>query len=160
METQIVKIKNPENLNMIFGMSHFIKTIEDLYEIMITSGTHVKFGIAFSEASGPCLIRHSGNDKSLIDLAVENLLHIGCGHTFIIFMRDAFPINVLNAIKNCQEVSRIFTASANPVEVIKVVTEQGGGVIGVIDGYAPQGVETEADIEKRIQFLRNIGYKK
>ncbi|HOT74905.1 MAG TPA: adenosine-specific kinase, partial [Candidatus Wallbacteria bacterium] len=135
-------MKNPEGLNFIFGQSHFIKTIEDLYEILITSSTAIKFGIAFSEASGPCLIRKSGNDEGLINLACENLMQISCGHTFIIFMKDAFPINVLNQIKNCQEVVRIFCASANPVYVLKTSNEQGGGVVGVIDGYAPKGIET------------------
>lgn len=159
MEIKTVKIINPESLNMIFGMSHFIKTVEDLYEILITSGTNAKFGFAFSEASGPCLIRSAGNDEKLRLLAIENLEKISCGHTFLIFLQDIFPINVLNAIKNCQEVVRIFCATANPVQVLKVETEQGGGVIGVIDGFSPKGVETEEDIKKRKKFLVDIGYK-
>lgn len=159
MEIKTVKIKNPENLNVIIGQSHFIKTVEDLYEALITSSTSIKFGIAFNESSGPRLIRFAGNDESLIELAKENAMNIGAGHIFVIFLKDAYPINVLNRIKMVQEVVRIFVASANPIEVIIAETEQGRGVLGVIDGETPLGFEGEEDKIKRKEFLRKIGYK-
>jgi adenosine/AMP kinase len=159
MEIKIVKIKNPENLNVIIGQSHFIKTVEDLYETLITSSTSIKFGIAFNESSGPRLIRYAGNDKELIELAKENAMNIGAGHIFVIFLKDSYPINVLNRVKMVDEVVRIFAASANPIEVVVIETEQGRGVLGVVDGFPPLGFEGEEDILKRKEFLRKIGYK-
>ena len=146
----------PEGCNIILGHSHFIKTVEDLYEILITSSPHLKFGIAFCEASGPCLIRHDGNDEELKKVAIESAKKLSAGHAFVILLKEGYPINVLNAIKNCQEVCRIFTATANPLEVIIAETEQGRGIIGVIDGFASKEVEGEEDIEKRKRFLREV----
>ncbi|MFA5563450.1 MAG: adenosine-specific kinase, partial [Candidatus Caldatribacteriota bacterium] len=145
--------------NIILGQSHFIKTAEDLYEIMVSTVPGMKFGIAFNEASGPCLVRAEGNDNKLKSIAVSNIKEVGAGHAFIIILENAFPINVLNAVKQCPEVCRIFCASANPVEVIVAETEQGRGIIGVIDGLMPKGIEKEEDIEKRRKFLRTINYK-
>ncbi len=159
MEIKVVKIKNPENLNVIIGQSHFIKTVEDIYEALITSSTSIKFGIAFNESSGPRLIRYAGNDKDLIELAKENAMNIGAGHIFVIFLKDSYPINVLNRLKMVEEVVRIFVASANPIEIIVAETEQGRGVLGVVDGFSPLGYETEDDISKRKELLRKIGYK-
>lgn len=159
MEIKVVKIKNPENFNVIIGQSHFIKTVEDLYETLITSSTSIKFGIAFNESSGPRLIRFAGNDNYLVELAKENAMNIGAGHIFVIFLKDAYPINVLNRIKMVEEVVRIFAASANPIEVIVAETEQGRGILGVVDGESPLGFETEEDKIKRREFLRKIGYK-
>jgi adenosine/AMP kinase len=159
MELKLVQIDNGDELNFILGQTHFIKSVEDLHESLVTSVPAIKFGLAFNEASGPCLIRRSGTDEALIDLAVKNAQTIGAGHSFIIFLDGSFPINVLNRIKNVPEVCHIFCASANPVQVIIAETEQGRGILGVIDGASPKGVETEADIEKRKAFLRTIGYK-
>lgn len=159
MEFKVVDIRIPENSNIIIGQSHFIKTVEDLYEIFKTHLPSAKFGIAFSEASGPCLIRKEGNDNDLISAAVENSKNIACGHTFVILMKDSYPINILNAIKQCQEVANIFCATANPLQVVVAETEKGRGIIGVIDGSPPKGVESEDDIKKRKDFLRMIGYK-
>ena len=159
MNIDSVPIKFPEGANIIFGQSHFIKTVEDIHEIMATSAPSIKFGIAFSEASGPCLIRHSGNDSELTQQAVENLTRLGCGHTFLVIMADAFPIHVLNAIKSCPEVCCIFCTSGNPVTALVVRNDSGGGVVGVIDGNKPKGVETDADQETRRAFLRTIGHK-
>lgn len=159
MEFKTIKIEVPQGANIILGQTHFIKTIEDLYEIAVTSVPQARFGIAFCEASGPRLIRHEGNDKELTDKAIENLSNIGAGHVFMIIIRDAFPINILNAVKNCQEVCRIFCATANPVEVIIAETQQGRGVMGVIDGFSPKDVEIDEDKNKRKDFLRKIGYK-
>ncbi len=160
MEIITRKIKFPEGCNIIFGMSHFIKTVEDLYEVLINSFPGIKFGLAFNEASGPCLVRKEGNDSELIELAVENLRKMGAGHTFLIILRNAFPINVLPAIKNCREVVSIFCATANPVEVVIAKTEQGAGVLGVIDGFSPKGIELDTDVTNRKKFLRDIGYKR
>lgn len=160
MELKTVKIKNPDALNLILGQSHFIKTVEDIYEAMVNSVPGVKFGVAFCEASDVCLIRTDGTDEELIKLATENAEKLSAGHTFIIFMRDIFPINVLPAIKNVVEVTGIHCATANPVEVIIAETEQGRGVMGVIDGFASKGVESEEDVEKRYGLLRAIQYKK
>ncbi len=154
------KINLPEELNIIYGMSHFIKTVEDLYEALVNSVPGIKFGLAFNEASGPCLVRFDGTDQELIDVAVENQKRIGAGHTFLIVMRDAFPINVLPAVKSCREVVSVFCATANPVEVILAEREQGRGVLGVIDGFSPKGIEQDEDIEKRKSFLQMIGYKR
>ncbi|MFA5498482.1 MAG: adenosine-specific kinase [Candidatus Cloacimonas sp.] len=160
MELIIEKIKVPENYNIILGQSHFIKTVEDLYEAMINSVPGVKFGLAFSEASGPCLIRKDGTDNKLIEIAVENLQRLKAGHVFLIVMENAFPINVLPAVKSCREVVNIFCATANPVEVILAQTDQGRGVLGVIDGFSPKGVELDSDISRRKKFLLDIGYKR
>jgi len=160
MEIQAIPLKILENSNIILGQTHFIKTIEDLYEILKTTVPQGKFGIAFSEASGPCLIRWDGNDKELIDTAVENLKNLSCGHTFCILIKDYYPINVLNAIKNCQEVCSIFCATANPVKAIVARDGKNGGILGVIDGEGPKGVEGEEDQKNRKEFLRKIGYKR
>lgn len=159
MEFKIVKLQAPENCNLILGQSHFIKTVEDLYEALVNSVPNIKFGLAFCESSGKCLVRHSGNDEELEKLASEKILEIGCGHTFLIFIRNAYPINVLNRIKEVPEVCSIFCATANPVEVIIAETEQGRGVIGTIDGLKPRGIEKEEDVKERKEFLRKIGYK-
>lgn len=159
MELTTVPIENPEQLNLIFGQTHFIKSVEDIHEALVQASPSLKFGIAFCEASGPRLVRRSGNDDALVELAVANALAIAAGHSFIVFLRDGFPINVLNAIKMVPEVCRVFCATANPVEVVIAKTSQGRGVVGVIDGGPPLGVETEADIEARRTLLRTIGYK-
>jgi hypothetical protein len=159
MEMHTVKVEIPEGCNIILGQTHFIKTAEDLYEVIATTVPQAKFGVAFTEASGPCLIRTEGNDEGLIESAVKTLESIGAGHVFCIFLRNAFPINVLNQIKNCSEVCRIFCATANPLEVVVGSTAQGKGILGVIDGFSPKGVETAADKAQRKEFLRKIGYK-
>ncbi len=159
MDIKNVRLEIPEDCNIILGQTHFIKTAEDLYEIMATTVSQATFGIAFTEASQQCLIRTEGNDDSLIKVCVENLERTGAGHIFCILMKNAFPINVLNQIKNCPEVCRIFCATANPLEVIVAETEQGAGVLGVIDGLPPQGVENADDKAQRKEFLRTIGYK-
>jgi len=160
MEIASVRIEFPEDSNIIVGQSHFIKTVEDLYEAMIGSAPGARFGVAFSEASGPCLIRHDGNDGELEDAAVAIMTRIGAGHTFAIVMKECFPINVLGAVKACQEVCRIYCATANPVEVIVAESPQGRGVLGVIDGSGPAGVEGDEGRASRIEFLRKIGYKR
>lgn len=160
MDIKNVQIDIPEGCNIILGQTHFIKTAEDLYEIIATTVPQAKFGIAFTEASGPCLIRTEGNDEGLVKTCIANLEKLGAGHVFCILLRDAFPINVLNQIKNCQEVCRIFCATANPVEVIIASSEQGNGVLGVIDGFSPKGVEKPEDKAQRKEFLRTIGYKR
>jgi uncharacterized protein len=159
MEINTVRLSVPDACNIIVGQSHFIKSAEDLYEVMVGSCPHSKFGVAFCEASGPCLIRVEGNDEELKKTAAENAMSLGAGHTFVILLKDAFPVNVLNAVKACPEVCRIFCATANPLEVAVVETEQGRGILGVIDGFSPKGVETAADVKARREFLRNIGYK-
>jgi adenosine/AMP kinase len=159
MELNSVRIDVPDRCNIILGQTHFIKTAEDLYEVIATAVPQAKFGIAFTEASGPCLIRTEGNDNDLIDVCGKNLLEIGAGHVFCILLRDAFPINVLNQVKNCPEVCRIFCATANPVEVVVAETAQGKGVLGVVDGFPPKGVEMAEDRAQRKDFLRKIGYK-
>ena len=159
MDIKSVKIDFPEGCNIIIGQTHFIKTAEDLYEIIATTVPQAKFGIAFTEASGPCLIRKEGNDPELIDICVRNLKEIGAGHVFFITLRDAFPINILNPIKNCPEVCGIYCATANPVEVVVAETVQGRGIMGVIDGYSPKGVEDDSQVSERRNFLRKIGYK-
>ena len=159
MELQLVDLELPPGSNLILGQSHFIKTVEDLYEAMITSSTQIQFGLAFCEASGPCLIRAAGNKEVLEKAAIASALAIAAGHSFIILMQQAFPINVLNAIKQCPEVCRIYCATANPVQVIIATSEQGRGILGVIDGSAPKGGEGPEDVRDRQQFLRQIGYK-
>jgi len=159
MELKIVKIEKPDEVNMILGQSHFIKTVEDIHEAMVTSVPGAKFGLAFCESSGACLVRASGTDEELVELAKRNALALSAGHAFIIFMRDTYPINFLNTIKNVPEVCRIFCATANPVEVVIAETEQGRGILGVIDGLPSKGIEGEEDIAWRKDFLRKIGYK-
>jgi adenosine/AMP kinase len=154
------EIKIPEGGNVILGHAHFIKTVEDLYEAMISSSTSVKFGLAFSEASQERLVRFDGNDDNLKKLAAEAIMGIGCGHTFIILMKDAFPINFLGAIKAVPEVCRIICATANPLKVIIARTEQGGAIVGVVDGAAPAGIEGPENVVVRKKFLRDIGYKR
>ncbi len=159
MELTIVTIENPDELNFILGHSHFIKTIEDIHEAIVCTVPDAKFGVAFCEASMDCLVRYSGTDEKLILLARENAFALSAGHSFIIFMKDMFPVNILNTIKNVPEVARIHCATANPVQVIIAETDQGRGILGVIDGFPSKGIETEDDIEKRKGFLRMIGYK-
>jgi adenosine/AMP kinase len=159
MELKTIPIENPEQLNFILGHSHFIKTVEDLYEAIVNTVPGAKFGLAFCEASDVCLVRYTGTDEELIDLARKNALNLGAGHSFIIFLRDMFPVNILNTIKNVPEVCRIICATANPVEVILAVSELGRGIMGVIDGFASKGIEGEEDIAKRKSLLRAIGYK-
>jgi uncharacterized protein len=159
MELKTVAIDIPDGCNIILGQTHFIKTTEDLYEIVATSVPQAKFGIAFTEASGPCLIRTEGNDESLIAASIKALQAIGAGHVFCIYLRNAFPINILNQIKNCPEVCRIYCATANSLEVVVASTAQGKGVLGVIDGLSPKGIETYDDKIIRKDFLRKIGYK-
>ncbi|HDQ60053.1 MAG TPA: hypothetical protein ENN30_02560 [Candidatus Woesearchaeota archaeon] len=160
MEIKIVKLQTPADANMILGQSHFIKTVEDLYEAIIQSVPDIKFGIAFCEASGPRLIRHDGNDEELEKAAVENAKNIGAGHSFIIFMRGAFPINLMRDIRQVPEVVNIFCATANPVEVVVAESELGRGILGVIDGESPLDVENMEQVQERKDFLRKIGYKK
>jgi adenosine/AMP kinase len=159
MDVKIVQVDIPEGMNVIIGQSHFIKTVQDLYEILVASSPTLKFGIAFSEASGHCLVRHEGNDEELENRAVDTAFSLSCGHVFVIFLKDGFPINVLNGIKGCQEVCRIFCATANPLEVIVVSTEQGNGVMGIIDGSRPVGIEDEQGKEWRKDLLKRLKYK-
>jgi len=160
MELKSVKITSPHDTNLILGQTHFIKSAEDLYEALITSCPGIKFGLAFCEASGKCLVRSEGNDDELIKAAQDNALAIGCGHSFLVFMRNAYPINVLDAVKNVQEVCNIFCATANQVEVIIAETGHGRGILGVIDGESPRGIESGEDMGERQSFLRTIGYKR
>ncbi len=159
MELKSVSLEIPEGCNLILGQSHFIKTVEDLYEVMVGTSGQVKFGLAFCEASGPCLIRVTGNDEQLQELATKNASAIAAGHSFIILLKDAFPINFLNSIKQCQEVCTIYCATANPVQVIIAETEQGRGILGVVDGFSPKGVESSEDVKARKELLRRFGYK-
>jgi hypothetical protein len=159
VEISVYKVRNEKGYNLIFGQTHFIKSVPDMYEALSESSPNIKFGIAFCESSGPCLLRLAGNDKELIDLAKDNLYEIKAGHSFIIFLKDSFPINVLNNIKALPEVCNIFCATANPVEVIIAETEQGRGILGVIDGFKTKGIETDIDIEERRELLKKIGYK-
>jgi len=160
MELKVERLIIPEGANLILGQSHFIKTVEDLYEILVSAVPGIKFGLAFCESSGDCLIRVEGNDQALMDAAAENARRLAAGHTFNVLLRNAFPINVLNAIKQCQEVCNIFCATANPVEVILAQTEQGRGILGVIDGLSPQGVEGPEGKSWRQEILRKLAYKK
>jgi adenosine/AMP kinase len=160
MEIKIIPIEKPEPINFILGQSHFIKTVEDIHETLVNSVPGIKFGLAFCEASGKCLVRFSGTDDAMVELAKKNALVIGAGHSFILFLADGFyPLNVLNAVKNVPEVAHIFCATANPTQVLVAETEQGRGILGVIDGSAPKGVEDAAEIDWRKGFLRMIGYK-
>lgn len=159
MELKVATMEIPEGSNIIIGQSHFIKTVEDLYEAIVGISTQAKFGLAFCEASGPGLIRTAGNDETLQETAIQNAQAIAAGHSFVLMLKEAFPINFLNAIKQCPEVCTIYCATANPVQILIAETEQGRGIAGVIDGFSPQGVEGEEDIKARKDFLRKIGYK-
>ena len=159
MELQVVPIENPEGLNLVLGQSHFIKTVEDLHEALAGVSPQLRFGLAFCESSGPRLVRRSGNDEPLVALATHNALLVGAGHSFIVFMKNGFPLNVLNAVKQVPEVCHVFCATANPVSVVVAETTGGRGVLGVIDGGTPLGIETEAQVAERKQLLRTIGYK-
>ncbi|MFC2106260.1 adenosine-specific kinase [Candidatus Bipolaricaulota bacterium] len=159
MELKLVQIENPDALNLILGQSHFIKTIEDIHEALVNSVPGIQFGVAFCEASGHTLVRHSGSSEELEQLAIRNARAIGAGHSFIVFLKDAFPINVLHAIKRVPEVCGIFCATANPVQIIVAESEQGRGILGVIDGASPSGVEDEDGIIWRKDLLRRFGYK-
>jgi len=159
MELKTISIEKPAEMNFILGQSHFIKTVEDLYEAIVQTVPQMKFGIGFCESSGPALVRFAGNDPELIELARKNALALSCGHAFIIFMEGGFPINILNTVKNVPEVCQVFCATANPAEVIVAESEQGRGILGVIDGVKTRGIETDADIQFRKGFLRKIGYK-
>lgn len=160
LELHAIKIEYPEECNIIIGQTHFIKTAEDLYEAIATTVPQARFGVAFTEASGPCLIRTEGNDDELVRGCVATLQAIGAGHVFCILLRDAYPINVLNQVKNCPEVCRIYCATSNPLQVLVAATSQGRGIIGVVDGFPPKGVETHEDRQERREFLRRIGYKR
>jgi uncharacterized protein len=159
MNIVTVRIEKPPDQNFILGQSHFIKTVEDLYEAIVQTAPGMKFGFAFCESSGPALVRYAGNDDAMVELAKRNAIALATGHAFIIFITGGFPINILNTVKYVPEVCRIFCATANPVEVILAETEQGRGILGVIDGVRSQGVETEAEIKVRKELLRKIGYK-
>jgi len=159
LELKTIKIEVPEGCNVILGMAHFIKTVEDLYEALVNSVPNVKFGIGFCESSGPCLVRHEGNDEELRQMAAKKAYEIACGHSFIILLKNAYPLNVLDKIGKVPEVCTIYAATSNPLEVIIAETEQGRGIIGVVDGWKSKGIETEEDIKARKEFLRKIGYK-
>lgn len=159
MDIKSIPIDKPQDMNIILGQSHFIKTVEDIHEAIVTTAPQMKFGIAFSESSGPALVRYSGNDTALVAIARSNMLAIGAGHAFLITMTGGFPVNILNAVKNVPEVCRIFCATANPVEVIVAETESGRAILGVVDGVKPTGIEGIDDIAQRKAFLRKIGYK-
>ncbi len=159
VELKTVKIEVPKDCNVVLGMAHFIKTVEDLYEALINSAPNIKFGIGFCESSGPCLVRHEGNDDELKNLASKYALDLSCGHCFIVFIKNAYPINVLDKIKQVPEVCSIYAATANPLEVIITETRQGRGILGVIDGTKSKAIETEKDVKERKDFLRKIGYK-
>ncbi len=160
MKTKTHKIEPAEGENIILGMSHFIKTVEDIYEVMVNASPSIKFGIGFCEASGPCLVRSDGNDPELIDKAEKTAYDIAAGHSFIIYMREGHPINVLPELKACREVCRIFCATANPVEILITQTDLGRGIIGVVDGYSPRGIENDEDKKARVELMQKIGYKR
>ncbi len=159
MKLRTVKIEKPDTTNFILGQSHFIKTVEDIHEAIVQTNPQMKFGVGFCESSGPALVRFSGNDPAMIELAKSNALALSCGHCFILFVENGFPVNVLNVIKNLPEVCTVYCATANPVEVVVAESEQGRGILGVIDGVKTKGIETDADIKSRKEFLRKIGYK-
>ena len=156
---EVIPVENPEGKNFILGQSHFIKTVEDIHETLVTAVPNIQFGLAFCEASGPRLIRTSGTSDKMIKLAAKNALSIGCGHVFVIFLENAYPINVLNAVKTVPEVAGIYCATANPAEVIVGKTDKGGAILGVVDGGAPTGIEKAEDVAERKQILRKFGYK-
>ncbi|HXX88899.1 MAG TPA: adenosine-specific kinase [Acidimicrobiales bacterium] len=159
MELLTVPVEKPDDVNVVFGQAHFIKSVDDLHEALAGVSPHLRFGLAFCEASGPCLVRRSGNDEELVDLAVRNALAIGAGHTFVVLLREGYPMNVLNQLKAVPEVCGIFFATANPAEVVLAQTASGRAVLGVVDGSSPAGVEDDADVAARRQLLRDIGYK-
>lgn len=159
LEFKKVKVETPKDCNVIVGMAHFIKTVEDLYEALVNAVPNIHFGIGFCESSGPCLVRHEGNDDELRRLASEKAFEIACGHSFIIYLKNAYPINVLDKIKNTPETCTIYAATANPLEIVIAETEQGRGIIGIVDGLKSKGIETDEEIKTRKQFLRKIGYK-
>jgi len=159
MDTKIIKITKPEDANIIIGQAHFIKTVEDIYEAIVGISSAIKFGLAFCESSGACLVRCEGNDEELKKVAVDNALNIGAGHSFVIVLSQGFPINILNAVKNIPEVCNIYAATANPLELVIAETDSGRGILGVIDGARPKGVEAQDGIKWRKDFLRKIGYK-
>lgn len=159
VEIKTIDMDVPEGVNVIVGQTHFIKTIEDIHEALVNTVPDIKFGLAFNEASGPCLVRYSGTDDELVKIARENALKVGAGHTFYLYLGNAFPINVLRVIKQVPEVCNIFAATANPLQIVIAENQQGRGILGVIDGFSPKGIETDEDIKKRKEFLRNIGYK-
>jgi len=159
LETKVIRIDVPEGVNIVLGQSHFIKTVEDLHEAIVCTVPHAKFGIAFNESSGPCLVRVSGNEQELTTLAGKAALELGAGHSFIVFLKDAYPINVLDKIKAIPEVCSIYAATANPIQVVVAETDQGRGILGVIDGLKPKDIEGPKDVEDRKSFLRKIGYK-
>ncbi len=159
MHFHVVPIDKPEDVNVILGQSHFIKTVEDLHEVLAQSSSHLRFGIAFCESSGPRMVRRSGNDPALVELAVRNALAVGAGHSFVVLLREGFPVSVLNQVKTVPEVYRVYCATANPVQVVVVETETGRGIVGVIDGGSPLGIESDADVEGRKALLRRLGYK-
>jgi len=161
LEFEVVNVEIPEGTNVILGHSHFIKTVEDIYETIVTTNPNMKFGLAFNEASGPCLVRYEGNDEELVSKAIETAKKIGAGHTFVLYVKNGYPINILNQLKNVQEICRIYTATANPLQVIVATTDQGRSMIGVVDGFSPKGVEGEEDKKFRWNFLREVTkYKK
>jgi adenosine/AMP kinase len=159
MDISTVAVEKPDDLNVVLGQAHFIKTVDDLFEALAGSSPHLRFGIAFCESSGPRLVRRAGNDRELVRLAVGNATAIGAGHSFVVFLREGYPVNVLNQLKQVPEVCRIFCATANPVEVVVAETEIGRGILGVVDGGSPLGVETDEDVAVRHELLREIGYK-
>jgi len=159
MKTEVIKLEVPADCNLILGQSHFIKTIEDIYEAMVNTAPSSKFGVAFCESSGPCLVRREGNDENLVKAAAQNALRVGAGHCFILLLKNAYPINVLNTIKNVPEICHVYCATANPVEVVVAETELGRGILGVIDGKKSAGIEGMEEVNERKKFLRKIGYK-
>ncbi len=159
MNLAVVKIEKPDEMNFILGHAHFIKTVEDIYEAVVQTNPSMKFGVAFCEASGPMLVRSTGNDEGLVELAQKNAMALAAGHAFLVFMEEGFPVNILNAIKMVPEVCRVFCATANPTEVVIGETDQGRAILGVVDGYRTKAVETEKDVQTRKEFLRKIGYK-
>lgn len=159
MELSVVEIEKPDDVNLVLGQAHFIKTVDDLHEALAGSSPHLRFGVAFSESSGPRLVRRSGNDEELVAIALRNLQAIGAGHAFLVLLREGYPVNVLNRLQQVPEVCRIFCATANPVQVIVAETEQGRGILGVVDGGTPLGVETDEDVDARRSLLRTLGYK-
>ena len=159
MQISTIRLDKPPDVNLILGQAHFVKTIEDLHEALAGASPHLRFGVAFCEASGPCLVRRSGNDAELVALATQAAQAVGAGHAFVVLLREGYPVNVLNAVKAVPEVCRVFCATANPVEVVVAETGQGRGILGVVDGSAPLGVEKEEDVRARKELLRKIGYK-
>ena len=159
VETELVPIQNPDGLNVILGQTHFIKTAEDVHEALVNAVPGIRFGVAFCEASGPCLVRVEGNDEALKELAAQNALAVGAGHFFIVFVKDAYPLNLLRSLRDVPEVVSLYAATANPIDVVVATTSRGRGVLGVIDGERAKGIETAADRKERMAFLRKIGYK-